>query len=143
MRKINFIVLAVLIATLVYGQRNFKGFQHNQFQTFYPEINIIPSDSLYSVYLSYRIPYNRIVFEKDDNVYKAEYSISVEVIDSNSNFVTRQLDDKRLAVNSFEETNSEGIYAEGLIKFNIKKGIYSITPVFTDVNSNIEMKTKK
>ena len=143
MRKIILIVLVCLFTSLSFGQRNFKRPRNTPFQTFYSEINILPSDSLYVVYFSYRIPYNRIVFEKDGSIYKAGYSLSVEVVDSNSNFVARQLDEKRIKVNSFEETNSDNLYAEGLINFKIKKGNYNLIPIFTDINSNIEMKTRE
>ncbi len=141
MRKIILICLIAFLTTLSFGQRNFKKNRDNPFQTFYPELNIVPFDSLYEVYFSYRIPYNRIVFEKDNNVYNASYSISVEVVDTNSNFVARQLVDKRIKVNSFEETNSDNLYSDGLIKFRIKKGRFNFVPVFTDVNSNIEIRS--
>ncbi len=141
MRNSTLIILIFVLSTIVFGQRNFRKFQNNPFQIFYPETNIIPSDSLYLVYFSYRIPYNKIVFEKDNNVYKAGYSLSVEVVDSSSNFIARQLDEKRITVNTFEETNNENLFAQGVIKFKIKKGRFNIIPIFTDINSNIEMKS--
>ena len=143
MKNIYLIIFAAALSTVTFGQRSFNKPPNNPFQTFFSEINILSADSLFNVYYSYRIPYNRIVFEKVDSYYKAGYSISVEVEDSNSNFVTRQLDEKRIKVDSFEETNSDDLYAEGLMNFKIKKGNYNLIPVFTDINSNIEMKSRE
>ncbi len=142
MQKINIFFIILFLSANLFAQKNFKRLYNNAFQVFYTEINIIPSDSLNQLYFSYRIPYNKLVFEKDNNQYKAGYSLSVEVTDSLGNFVTRQLEEKKIKTLNFEETNSNKLFAQGLISFKLKTGSYNLIPIFTDLNSLIELKSQ-
>jgi len=105
-------------------------------------IHIIPSGNEYKVYYTYRLPYNKIVFEKDDNIYSAEFRIGIEVFDSTGNFVIRNSESKKITVNDYEGTNSKSAYSEGVIEFSIDKGHYNLLPVFTDLKSGDEVKLK-
>ncbi|MEO8398364.1 MAG: GWxTD domain-containing protein [Ignavibacteriaceae bacterium] len=140
MFKTKFVILFLVFSSLIFCQKNFRRPNQNLFQPFYSEINLLPSDSLNLVYYSYRIPYNKLVFEKTGNEYNAGYRIAVEVMDSSSNFITRQIEEKKLKTLNFEETNSNKLFAEGLMNFNLPKGNYNIIPLFSDLNSNTELK---
>jgi GWxTD domain-containing protein len=108
----------------------------------YSEINIIPDSSSAMVYYSYRVPFNRIVFEKHNGNYDAAYQIQIEVFDSASNFVTRQIRDHSVATRYFNNTNSSDFTSEGLIEFNLKPGSYELIPIYSDKNSNRQIKLK-
>ncbi len=100
------------------------------------DINIIPNDSVYAVYYSYRVPTRSFVFFKDGNIYTADFRITVEVRDSSSTFFTRQIDEKIIKADNFDETVSGNSSEEGLFVFHLKKGKYIFSPILTDLNSN-------
>ena len=108
----------------------------------YTQTIIVPGDSLSSVYFLCKIPYQNLVFLKDDNQYTAGFRLYLEVTDTNSNFVRREIKDWELRSNSFEETNSLEIFAEGLIEMKLAKGSYDILPIVTDKNAK-EIKLEK
>ncbi len=108
----------------------------------YTQTIVVPSDSLSSVYFLCKIPYQNLVFLKDDNQYTAGFRLYLEVTDTNSNFVRREIKDWQLQSNTFEETNSNEIFAEGLIEMKLAKGSYDILPIVTDKNAK-EIKLEK
>ncbi len=128
------LVLTALLMTCVYAQ----GMEEFLFN----ETHVLPSDSGIIVYYSYRIPFNRFVFMKDDNGYTANFSIAVEVTDSNSVHIARQIKQDELYTTSFEETNSRDHFYEGVVSFRLKKGRYRFLPIVTDNNSNREMRMR-
>jgi GWxTD domain-containing protein len=106
-------------------------------------VYLLPSGNVYKVYFAYRLPYNRLVFEKDNSVYKAEYSIGLEVFDSTGNFVIRNSGSKKLTVSDYESTNSKYIYTEGIVELPVNKGSYKFLPILTDIKSGDEIKLKE
>ena len=108
----------------------------------YTQTIILPGDSVSSVYFLCKIPYQNLVFIKDDSLYTAGFRLYLEITDTNSNFVRREIKDWQLQANSFEETNSPDVFAEGLIKIKLSKGSYNILPIITDKNAT-EIRLKK
>lgn len=105
------------------------------------ELNYLPtSNNRYTCYLSYRIPYNLLVFERRDNIYNAGYRISFEVFDKDKNFVVRKGDGQELKAGDFSITNSKNNFAEGIVSFTVEKNIYNILPIFIEKNSGREIK---
>jgi len=126
------VIFLLLIGGSMFGQRLFSpGFS---------ESHILPSDSGGKVFYLYRIPYNRFVFIKEGSTYKAGFRISIEVTDSATRHITRQIDEKNFSVDKYEETNSDANYIEGLCAFNIGKSKYHLSPVISDLNSSKEFK---
>jgi GWxTD domain-containing protein len=111
---------------------------------FFSEINVLPSQNDTWVYnYSFRIPYNHLVFVKDDDVYKAGFSLVIEVTDTLGNFVDRQIKGDKIEVSSYEDTDSDILFYQALITFRLRKGNYSFLPLITDVNSRDELKLQK
>jgi GWxTD domain-containing protein len=104
------------------------------------EAHVLPSYTANIAFYFYRIPYNRFVFIKDGDVYKAGFRINIEVTDSTSKHITRQNDEKSFSVYKYEETNSNDSYYEGLCSFNIGSGKYHLFPAISDLNSSKEFK---
>ncbi len=114
------------------------------FQILYSSVSVIPAekDSCYNISYMYRIPYNRLVFLKTGEKYSAEYNLALEVFDSNNKFIVRNFSDRKITVETFEETDAGNFYSQGLINFEIGTGEYTIFPVLTDLNSSREIKLK-
>ena len=106
----------------------------------YSETHAVKTDSGFKLFYIYRIPYNRFVFVKDGDNYSAGFRISIEVTDSASNHVTRQIDEENIFAGNYEETNSDNIYFEGVIKLNLPNGRFKLMPEITDLNSNRDLK---
>jgi GWxTD domain-containing protein len=117
-----------------------NAFGQHLFAPGFCETHILSSDTGYTVFFLYRVPYNRFVFIKDGDVYKAGFRINIEVADTNSKHITRQIDEKSFTVDKYEETNSNDIYIEGLCKFSLAGGKFHLSPSITDLNSTKELK---
>jgi GWxTD domain-containing protein len=131
MKKL-FLLLFIVCTASHFGQP----FQKQPFhKRIYTQTFSIPGDSLSSVFYLYKIPYQNLVFIKDDNHYTAELRLSLEVTDTNSNFVKREIKDWKIETGLFEMTNSRQTFAEGLIQLKLPEGSYDIMPFMTDKNS--------
>lgn len=106
------------------------------------EINIVPADSAYLAYYSYRIPSNSFVFVKDGKDYSANYRITIEVSDTASTFVDRRIDEKKIYTANFDETTSIKTFNEGVFQFKLHEGKYIFTTIVADLNSHHEYKLK-
>jgi len=115
-------------------------FAQKPFSPLFSEVHTIPSDSGFTVYYSYKIPFSNLVFEKTGSIYSGDFRILVEVTDSNKNFITRQIDEKNLTAKDFDQTNNKEIFHEGLISFHVPSETFFLNPVFTDINSDREIK---
>lgn len=138
-------LLSLLILLIAFFQFSFA--QDQQPETgFRPvllsSLHVLPADTLNEVYYTYRITYNRLVFEKTGDTYTSRFTVSVEVFDSSGDFIVRNSSDKKIILDNFEETNSRNKYVEGLIEFKLGKGQFNIIPVLTDQNSGRELKLK-
>ena len=111
------------------------GFAQPFHKKIYTQIFVIPGDSLSSVFFLYKIPYQNLVFLKNENKYTAGLRLSLEVTDTISNFVKREIKDWDIQTGLFESTNSSEVFAEGLVEINLPVGSYNILPIMTDRNS--------
>jgi len=109
---------------------------------FFSELYTSGQDSNQS-YFIYKVPLNRLLFEKKENIYKAEFSVSLELLDENKNIVQREFDQKSTEVYSYEKTKSPNDYVEGILPISFNKKIKNIIPTFTDLNTEREFKGKQ
>jgi GWxTD domain-containing protein len=111
------------------------------------EIYTVPSglsdekDSTETLYYVYKIPYDRLVFEKNDDHYTASYRLTVEVHDSVTNTINRKIKEDKISTGEFEKTDDNSTYAEGVMDFQISRSQkYKIIPVLYDANSDREIR---
>jgi GWxTD domain-containing protein len=140
MNKIIAVILLMVSVTLTQPNRHQFSLEGKRvYDLVYSEIIYLPNDTSVTAYLAYKIPYNRLVFEKTGELYKAGYRFAVEVFDS-SGFADRQLTEGEIIVNKYNETDSRDIFREGFLKFNLKEGEYDYIPLFTDLKTNREIR---
>jgi GWxTD domain-containing protein len=107
----------------------------------YSDIIQFSSDSASNVYYSYKIPLNHLVFEKEADLFLAQYRISVEVFDADhQKFITRAIKEKNIQVPDYEQTMSPLIFSEGILKLDLSPGTYSMIEIFYDSKSDRELK---
>ena len=101
-------------------------------------------DSTEQLYYIFKIPYNRLVFTKNNNDYVASYRLTVEVRDSITNTIDRKIKEDKISTKDFSETDKGNIYAEGLLSFQISEHKnYNLLPVLYDENSDRELRLNK
>lgn len=130
----------ILICNQLFGQPD--QIQSPLFQglPFASEIISLPrTDSTYSVYYTYKIPYRLLVFERNDELFSAGVRVSVEILDNDARMVERNIKDTKITVNNFEETNDLGLHLQDFIAFKLDKGEYRIITFISDKNSSDEI----
>lgn len=135
MRKI-FLLIAFSISFNVYSQK--------LNQNFFTDIYSLPSsDSTFQFFYLYKIPVKSLIFSKDNEVYSAAVQITVEVSDSNSNFIQRHFNDRNITFDDFSLTSDPNAYIEGVITFPFENKTIVVTSSFFDANSQKEIFTKE
>jgi GWxTD domain-containing protein len=127
----------------IFGQPNHKGPSFRTKLPFESEIISIPRiDGDFSVYFTYRMPYNFLVFEREDESFRAGFQVIVEISDDSSNLVVRDIKDSRVSVNNFEATNDKNLFLQDYLTFKLKLGEYKIDALISDLNSTEELPLK-
>lgn len=131
-----FLLIALILANNCFSQK----FNQN----FYTDIYSYPiSDSSIQIYYFYKVPVKNIIFAKSDNSYSAFMQIAVELTDSNSNFIKRQLVDRKIIYDEFANTISSTNYIEGFIQLQAPRMTLKVVSSFFDGNSQKEIFRKE
>ena len=145
--KIKALVLSIIITAIAFSNNHSNSSDNPDSPNskfLYSELNVFPSvNDNWVYYYSFRIPYNHLVFVKDEYSYKAGFSLVVEVTDTLGNFVDRQIKEDKIQVSDYQETDSDMLSYQGLLTFHLPKGNYNFLPLFTDVNSKNDLRPIK
>lgn len=133
----NTFVVFISLLTFCFAQPEFhinkSAIQSGKFYN--SEIHYFPVDSGFNVFYLYKISYSQLFFEKNSDHFNAGISVNLEILDSTGSVVDRNFDRREVKLKDFELTNSEDQFVNGLIKFNLKKGKYSLVTVISDIIS--------
>lgn len=122
--------------------QNGKGNRENNLNApLFVENHIFPSDSNFMCVLSYKIPFNSLVFIRENSHYSSGYTISFELFEKDK-FIKRIFSSKEIVANNYSETNADNKFSSGFISFDISKGDYLIKPSMIIENTDIEVKIK-
>ncbi len=135
MSRLSLLLLITFLSGLIYAQ---SGIPHILYSDF---VQLPSDDDSGNVYYMYKLPLNRLVFEKESNLFLAQYRVSVEVFDSSGlKFITRAIKEKNIQVPDYEQTMSPLIYSEGLLKLDLSPGTYNVMEILYDYKSGRELK---
>lgn len=127
MAKCFWFGLFLFIFSNLSGQRYFKDVPL--------EVNIIPNDSAYTLYISYAISYDRLVFVKKDGHYEGGIELSIEAgIDEE--IVNRESTEGIVRIRNYDLTNSKKDYLQGLLTMELDSGKYDFNPYLSILNTN-------
>jgi GWxTD domain-containing protein len=88
-----------------------------------------------SLKIVFDVPYNRLLFVKQDTLFIAQYEVTVEIRDK-QNKLTGLKDLKRVVrVEGFRETLVTNKFATVIVTFGLAPGVYNVTVVGTDQQS--------
>lgn len=126
------IFLFWIIASLIFGQT--KREIPNYF-----EHNSIPRADLQVEYLTYRIPYNALLFTKDNNRYKAKFTLSLEIY-KDKTFFKREINKYEVITSNYEDTKSKKKYFQNLIPLKLQPGSYTFNYALTISEADFSIK---
>lgn len=86
--------------------------------------SILTEDSQKEI-LTYRIPYDILLFTKLNDNYEAKFSLSVEFYDSTM-FILREIKSSTVTTNDYELTERNSVYFQDMIKFDMIPGTYKL-----------------
>lgn len=139
----KFLIGLFLFSVTLFGQPNSDPQQIAPRFPFQSEIIWLPAvEGNFSVYYTYRIPYNLLVFERKVDSFKAGFSVIVEILDEDSKLVSRDIKDSEITVEKFESTNDKNLFLQDYLSFKIKPGEYKVAAFISDKNSSGEMPLK-
>ena len=138
MKKI--FIYFIILSAQIFAQPDFKIdrdiIQSGKF--FNSEIHYFPSKQDYSVYYSYKISYSQLFFEKKNDLFDAGISVNIEIKDSSGITLKRAFDERNITVENFDITNSSTSFLQGVIKFSLPEGKYSLLTLISDQTSKRE-----
>jgi GWxTD domain-containing protein len=101
---------------------------------------LIRTDGDFSVNFIYKIPYKMLVFERKEESFSAGFRVTVEVLDTDSKIIARDIKDSKVIVETFEATNDFNLFLQDFLSFNLKPGEYQISTLISDMNSTGELR---
>lgn len=99
------------------------------------ERNILPLDDSLNCYISFRIPYNRLIFVKNNGSFSSGLRLDFE-LKENARLLERKSISKKVSVNSYEDSNSGDSYLEGIVDFRISRNNHIIFPTLQIDNTS-------
>lgn len=126
----SFLIISSSIITAQYGNVPEQKVRGNIF-----ERNILPLDDSLICYISFRIPYNRLIFVKNNGSFSSGLRIDFE-LKENNRLLERKSISKKVSVNSYEESNSGDRYLEGFVDFRISRNNNIIFPTLQVDNTS-------
>ncbi len=132
--------LLLLIPLVSFTQPRGRG-RHEQAPRLSPFTITLISDSPDSnnLFFSYRIPFDKIVFQKGNNQFETTLRVTIEILDSTEKLITREINQNKIIAENFESTKSKNLFVQGLIKSKIPKGNFIIEPIIRNMNSQGEV----
>lgn len=105
------------------------------------ETHQFPDSNKVFVYVSYKIPYNQILFVKKGVQFEGGINFSIEAV-KNGNVISREFSNKMFYADNYEKTKSEKDFANGLLMLKLKTGQYNLIPEIILKNTNLSSKLK-
>lgn len=107
----------------------------------YIENNTIYSGESASTFISFKVPYNNLVFIKDDSGYKSGITFTVEIYSpEGDNLVKRESTVRHLHTKTYEETENPDIFLNGILSVDLKSGEYRVQPLVDLENTSRSIK---
>jgi len=140
-RKLLFFIFFLLFLNVLFAQRRKDREELSKRPPIYFETHIVPNDSLFTCFISFKIPYNNLLFVKENGSFKSELSITYEIL-KNKKFFSRKFDKKTISIHEYERTKEAKLFLEGVASFSIEAGDYRIHPAILIGNTDIDFKSK-
>ena len=138
MRKLIVVLfLLLLISGSSHAQIELKPARsYDLFEILYDYVNVASSEpGMSRLNLYTEISYDNLQFIKRNELYEANYEISVIIYDRDGDQVDGKVWQKQITVDSYDATNSQHDYSFDNSFFHLEPGDYEIVLGFTDANT--------
>jgi len=124
------ILFIFIIYFSLYAQPEREGNEHFHSgpKPIYVEAHIVPSDTLNTCYISYKVPYSNLIFIKNNDTFDGGLVFSVEAT-GQKGVLARESTHDEISLSSYDETNSSDKYLEGLLSFKLGSNETTINPI--------------
>ncbi|MCW8850480.1 MAG: hypothetical protein OQJ81_10920, partial [Melioribacteraceae bacterium] len=89
------------------------------------EHNSVIQDSNQTEIISYRIPYNNLLFVKNGDSYKSSFTLTLEFF-KDDEFVFREILNPEFSITNYTETLSNKKYFQDFLKLDVQAGTYTL-----------------
>jgi GWxTD domain-containing protein len=119
----------------------FSGLVNAQAKTspLFIEHNSINVDSQKVEIISYRIPYNNLLFIKADDKYSASFTLTLELYNEEE-FILREIVKQNLSTDNYEVTLSKDQYFQDFISLSLSPGSLTIKTILSLEGTDLEYK---
>ncbi len=140
-RKLLILILFILFLNTLFPQRRKSHEELPKRQPIYFETHIVPKDSSFICFISFKIPFNNLLFVRERGSFKSELSVTYEIFENNK-FISRMFDKKTISIDEYEKTDNTDLFLEGITSFKLGEGEYKIKPSILLGNTDIEIKNR-
>ncbi len=88
-----------------------------------------------TLYVSIRIPFHELIFEKKDSVYTSGFSFQCELFDAEK-LIERKSAEEKVSVNSYESTLDESGWLQAFISFKLGNSKFMVKPYLLRFNTS-------
>lgn len=132
--RLTIVLLLVFTALIIPQKFLHKKFQGQTSQTdIFFELHHLPDDSL-NTFFFFKIPYDKSIFIKKNNDYISEVNVNLEVRGEDKKVILRSTQRKIAVTSSFQQTNSNNKYIEGVFKMSLPAGKFLFFPAIEFIN---------
>lgn len=131
--NIRITLLLVFVCTWIIAQPSANRERNSRGNLF--EINILPVNDSSDCYLSFSIPYNRLIFVKSGDAFSAGVQLFFDV-KLNNKIDQRKSFAKKVFAGSYEESQSKEKLLEGFVNFRLAANEYVVYPSLRIDNTN-------
>lgn len=107
-------------------------------QSIFLEKDVLPSDSSFTYFVSFRVPYDQLIFVKKGNGFTGGLKLDLELKDD-KNIVQRYSTSKAINVANYELTTSAEHYLQGVIGFEYAGKDFNANPILSIDNTDISI----
>ncbi|MEN8192956.1 MAG: GWxTD domain-containing protein [Bacteroidota bacterium] len=139
-KKIIFFIFFILIVSISAQHKGKRG----KIPTLSPvsiETHIVPSDTIFTCFISYKVPYRNLMFIKENGTFYSAITLTTD-ISKLDNHVDRVIKKSSTVVHDYELTNSNKIFLQDVTSVKLSQGTYTFTSVVSIENTDIEVKLK-
>ena len=105
------------------------------------ETHLIPSDSLFTCFITFKVAFRNLVFIKKNGNFESEISLAIEVINDDE-IVDRVIKKSNALADKYELTKSDKYFLQDVTSIILPKGNYIFNPVVSIENTDIEVKLR-
>lgn len=135
-RRIFFFLILLFFTVVSYSQQKFKDICSI-------ERNIVQdSKEEYTLYLSFRISFEDLIFSKEDAGFKSGVEFFCEVFDKDK-LIERKSISKAVSVQQYENTASKTDFIQAFLKFKLYNSVFTIKPSIQRANTNFTFPLKE